>query len=49
MGHFLAQIKSRVEKKKRSLKYVWKKKELAAEKARVDYLVKIHDLDTPMF
>ena len=42
-------LKAVSRKKKRSVKYVWKKKELAAEKARVDYLDKIHDLDTPMF
>ena len=35
-------------KKKRSVKFVWKKKELQAEKARIDFLNKIHDLDTPM-
>ena len=42
-------LKAESRKKKRSVKYVWKKKELAAEKARVDYLDKVHDLNTPMF
>ena len=45
----MAQIKSRVEKKGTISEVCLKKKELAAEKARVDFLDKIHDLDTPMF
>ena len=45
---FWPKLKAESRKKKQSVKYVWKKKELAAEKARVDFLDKIHNLDTPM-
>ena len=45
---FWPKLKATSRKKKRSVKFVWKKKELQAEKARIDFLDKIHDLDTPM-
>ena len=35
-------------KKKKNVKYVWEKKEAAVQKARVDFLDQIHDLNTPM-
>ena len=45
---FWPKLQATSKKKKRSVKYVWKKKELKAEKARIDFLDKIHDLKTPM-
>ena len=35
-------------KKKRNVKFVWEKKEQAAQKAEVDFLERLHDLKTPM-
>ena len=48
MGQFLAQSQSQGEKKETISEVCLGKKELEAEKARVDFLDKIHDLNTPM-
>ena len=35
-------------KKTKKVKFVWEKKAQAVEKARVDFIDRIHDLTTPM-
>ena len=48
MGHFLAKTPSYLEEEETFYEICVEKKELKAEKARIDFLDKIHDLKTPM-
>ena len=41
-------LDSSYEGKKKKVKFVWEKKAQAVEKARVDFIDRIHDLTTPM-
>ena len=48
MEHFLDSMYQKAKEKKRKVKFVWQKKEVAVLKAKVDFLDRIHDLNTPM-
>ena len=45
---FWTKCTKKPKKKKRNVKFVWQKKEEAVLKAKVDFLDRIHDLNTPM-